>query len=133
MAAPEPVARAGLSAASTAPAIDGQAAFIAVSSGVYRLDAPLTFATVPRLYHPGLERIAAASTELEFDLRSVAASDSAGLALLIDWLAEARARQCTLRYRQAPDELLALARLSEVEPLIAHSGASATTMADHTP
>src|ERR1019366_3634290 len=87
----------GLSAASTAPAIDGQQAFVAVSSGVYRLEAPLTFATVPVLRQPGLERIDAASGDVEFDLQRVAASDSAGLALLIDWLAEARVRQRKLR------------------------------------
>jgi phospholipid transport system transporter-binding protein len=133
MAAPEPVARGGLSAASSAPAIDFEAAFVEVSSGRYRLAAPLTFATVPGLFAPGLRRIAAATTELEFDLQGVAASDSAGLALLIDWLAEARARQRTLRYRQAPDALLALARLSEVEALIAPPAASATTGVDRTP
>ena|SRR5665213_190197 len=133
MAAPDPVAHGGLSGASTAPAIDGQAAFVEVSSGRYRLEAPLTFATVTRLYHPGLERIAAAAAELEFDLQGVAASDSAGLALLIDWLAEARARERTLRYRQPPQDLLALARLSEVEPLIDPAATSATTAGDHSP
>jgi phospholipid transport system transporter-binding protein len=133
MAAAEPVARGGLSGASTAPAIDGQAAFVEVSTGLYRLEAPLTFATVTGLYHPGLERIAKAGTELEFDLQGVAASDSAGLALLIDWLAEARARQLALRYRQPPEGLLALARLSEVEPLIVPEAASATTAVDRSP
>ncbi|HEY6453426.1 MAG TPA: STAS domain-containing protein [Steroidobacteraceae bacterium] len=112
----------GLSAAATAPAIDGEAAFVAVSHGVFRLEAPLTFATVPRLRRPGLERIAAAAAGLEFDLHAIAASDSAGLALLVDWLAEARARQRTLRYGRAPETLLALARLSEVEALIAPAG-----------
>jgi|SRR5579863_5895369 len=131
MAAPEPVARGGLSAARTAPAIDGQAAFVAVSSGVYRIDAALTFATIPSLFRAGVERIAAASKQLEFDLQSVSTSDSAGLALLVDWLAEARTRQCALRYRQAPDALLALARLSDVESLIAPDAASATTTVDH--
>jgi phospholipid transport system transporter-binding protein len=133
MAAPEPVARGGLSGAGTAPAIDGQAAFVEVSSGRFRLQASLTFATVTALYQPGRERIAAAAAELEFDLQGVAASDSAGLALLVDWLAEARARQCTLRYRQPPEGLLALARLSEVEPLIDAAAASATTAVDHSP
>jgi|ERR1022692_3850438 phospholipid transport system transporter-binding protein len=118
MASLDTIAR-GLSAASTAPAIDGQQAFVAVSSGVYRLEAPLTFATVPVLRQPGLERIDAASGDVEFDLQRVAASDSAGLALLIDWLAEARVRQRRLRYMQASEALRALARLSEVESLIA--------------
>jgi len=133
MPAPEPMARGGLSGAGTASAIDGQAAFVEVSSGLYRLEAPLTFATVTSLYRPGLERIAAAAAELEFDLQGVAASDSAGLALLIDWLAEARARQRSLRYRRPPQGLLALARLSEVEPLIVAEAASATTAVDHSP
>jgi phospholipid transport system transporter-binding protein len=133
MAAPESVARGGLSGASAAPAIDGQAAFVEVSSGLYRLEAPLTFATVTSLYHPGIERIAAAAAGLEFDLQGVAASDSAGLALLIDWLAEARARQRPLSYRRPPEGLLALARLSEVEPLIVPAAASATTAAGHSP
>jgi phospholipid transport system transporter-binding protein len=121
MASPDPIGR-GLSAASIAPAIDGQQAFVSSSAGVYRLEAPLTFATAPLLRQPGLERIEAASDAVEFDLQHVPASDSAGLALLIDWLAEARARQRTLRYVQVPEALRALARLSEVESLIAPSG-----------
>jgi phospholipid transport system transporter-binding protein len=117
MASPDPVGR-GLSAASAAPAIDGQQAFVAISDGRYRLVAPLTFATVPILREPGLERVSAGTSDVEFDLQQVAASDSAGLALLIDWLAAARAQQRTLRYVQASEALLALARLSEVESLI---------------
>jgi phospholipid transport system transporter-binding protein len=114
-----PVPQCGLSASCGAPAIDGQAAFVSVADGVFRLEAPLTFATVPALHGPGLERIDAAATELQFDLQQVAASDSAGLALLVEWLAEARTRQRSLRYLQPPEALLALARLSDVEPLIA--------------
>ena len=118
-ATPDTIGR-GLSAVRHGCAgIDGQQAFVAVSSGVYRLEAPLTFATVPALRQAGLELIAAASGDLEFDLQSVATSDSAGLALLIDWLAEARALQRTLRYGQASEALRALAKLSEVDSLIA--------------
>jgi ABC-type transporter Mla MlaB component len=45
-------------------------------------------------------------------------TDSAGLALLIDWLAEARSRQRTLRYLKVPEALSQLAKLSDVEELI---------------
>jgi len=114
-----PVAQGGLSASGGAPAIDGEAAFVAVADGVFRLEAALTFATVPALRGPGLARIKAAAAELQFDLQQVAASDSAGLALLIDWLAEARTRQRSLRYLQPPEALLSLAKLSDVESLIA--------------
>jgi phospholipid transport system transporter-binding protein len=108
----------GLSAAAGAPPIDGERAFVELSQGVYRLEAPLTFATVARLRGPGLARITAAEAEVSFDLTVVPASDSAGLALLIDWLAEARARRRTLRYGQPPEAMRALAQLSDVESLI---------------
>ena len=67
----------GLHAAAEAPRIDAERAFVEVSSGAYRLEAPLTFATVPALRRAGLSRIAAAHSELSFDLQQVAVSDSA--------------------------------------------------------
>ncbi|MGH8257690.1 MAG: STAS domain-containing protein [Steroidobacteraceae bacterium] len=88
------------------------------SDGIYRLQVPLQFATVPALRRAGLALIAAAQEELTLDLSGVPAADSAGLALLIDWLASARARNKRLRYAQPPQELLALARLSDVERLL---------------
>jgi phospholipid transport system transporter-binding protein len=94
-------------------------AFVAVSSGLYRLQAPLTFASVSGIRDQGLELIDSQSQELTLDLQAVPEVDSAGLALLIDWLSEARARSRTLRYVQPPAALLSLARLSEVDRLIA--------------
>ncbi|MGA2564142.1 MAG: STAS domain-containing protein [Steroidobacteraceae bacterium] len=108
----------GLHAAAAAPGIDAERAFVEVSSGAYRLEAPLTFATVPSLRRAGLSRIAAAQSGLSIDLQQVALSDSAGLALLIDWLAEARKLQRTLHYEHVPEALRVLAGLSDVESLI---------------
>jgi phospholipid transport system transporter-binding protein len=93
-------------------------AFVRESAERYRLEAPLRFANVSTLRHLGLDLIGAAGAELTFDLSGVPAADSAGLALLIDWLAQARARSKTLHYAQPPEALRALARLSDVEPLI---------------
>ena len=73
---------------------------------------------MPALHPRGLARIDAAAGELQFDLHQVGATDSAGLALLIDWLAAAKSRERTLRYLQPPAALRALAKLSEVESLI---------------
>ena len=108
----------GLSGAREAPLIDGEAAFVAGAEGTYRLEAALIFATVPMLRQPGVHRIASAAGEVQFDLERVPMTDSAGLALLIDWLAEARARQRTLRYLKVPEALSELAKLSDVEELI---------------
>lgn len=107
--------------ASAAPAVQagqGPEAFVPTTSNGYRLQAPLQFATVARLRRPGLALIDAAHEELSLDLSSVPAVDSAGLALLIEWLARARAAGKRLRYTQAPGALLALARLSDVEALL---------------
>jgi phospholipid transport system transporter-binding protein len=87
-------------------------------AGVYRLEAPLTFASVASLRAHGLELIQAADNGLTLDLHAVPAVDSAGLALLIDWLAEARLRSRPLKYAQLPETLIALARLSDVEKLL---------------
>jgi phospholipid transport system transporter-binding protein len=145
---PKPCGQRGLSGARGIVPIDRQTAFQAGAAGTvgtYRLEDALTFATVPILRQPGLDLIAAATGDLAFDLECVPLTDSAGLALLIDWLAEARSRQRTLRYIKVPDALSELAKLSDVESLIEPSaetqpagaqpapGLSATTAADRSP
>jgi phospholipid transport system transporter-binding protein len=96
----------------------GEGAFVVVSPAVYQIEAPLTLLTVAALRDPGLALISAASDTLTFDLAVVPEVDSAGLALLIDWLASARARSLNLHYAKPGRTLVALARLSEVEALL---------------
>lgn len=49
------------------------------------------------------------------DLREVSDVDSAGLAVLIEWLAQARARGAHLEFSNLPPPLRSLAKLSGVE------------------
>lgn len=77
----------------------------------------LHFATVAALLQPGTEAIAAGHAAV-LDLGGVSDSDSAGLALLIEWLSVAKAASRSLRYENIPAQLLQLARLSEVEELL---------------
>jgi phospholipid transport system transporter-binding protein len=56
--------------------------------------------------------------DLDVDLGGVGESDSAGLALLIEWLRLARQWQKTIRFANVPAQIEALARISEVEDLI---------------
>src|ERR1700688_1842565 len=56
------------------------------------------------------------------DLAGVTASDSAGLALLIEWLSVAKAANQALRFENIPSQLKQLARLSEVEELLVPAG-----------
>lgn len=90
----------------------------------------LTVATVSRLRREGRRLIAQARQPLSVDLAAVTTADSAGLALLVDWLAWAQERQVTLAFTHLPPALAALAGLSDVLPLLAlgqgEAGASVT-------
>jgi phospholipid transport system transporter-binding protein len=56
--------------------------------------------------------------ELDVDLGGVGESDSAGLALLIEWLRVARQGNKAIRFANVPAQIEALARISEVDDLI---------------
>ena len=87
--------------------------------GVLSAEGPLTFASARRACEQGAAVLAHASAaRLEIDCRGVTASDSAGLAVLLEWLSVARRAGRSLRYVQLPQELAALARISDVEELL---------------
>jgi phospholipid transport system transporter-binding protein len=82
-----------------------------------RVVGSLHFTTVSALLSVGTEAIGRNEASV-IDLAAVTASDSAGLALLIEWLSVAKAANRTLRYENIPSQLRQLARLSEVEELL---------------
>lgn len=87
------------------------------AAGQYAVKGDLSFATVAGL----LKRSASlfAQPQVAIDLAGVTYADSAGLALLIEWLRLARQRGVTLRYSGLPEQLRSLAAISEVEALLA--------------
>jgi phospholipid transport system transporter-binding protein len=81
------------------------------------LSGVLDYGTVGALLAEGADAIG--SGRMAFiDLKGVTAGDSAGLALLLEWLSVARAAKRSLRYENMPAQLQQLARLSEVEELL---------------
>ena len=95
--------------------------FRLVASGDGRLAAhgPLSFATARRAHQEGLASLASANgRELEIDCAGITSSDSAGLAVLLDWLAAVKRAGGGLRYRRLPSGLVALSRIGEVEELL---------------
>ncbi len=77
----------------------------------------LDFRTVGALLPMGADAIEAGRAAF-IDLGAVTHSDSAGLALLIEWMSVARGAKRALRYENVPQQLQQLARLSEVEELL---------------
>lgn len=95
-------------------------AIVEQSAGVFELRGPLTFATAPAACEAGAQRFAASvATAFELDCRGVAEVDSAGLALLVEWLAWARASGRRMRISGVPQHLRELAAISDVDELLA--------------
>jgi phospholipid transport system transporter-binding protein len=80
----------------------------------------LTFASAAAGYAAGLRRIAAlaAGDRCDFDCSALGEADSAGLAVLIEWKAEAHRRGAELGYSNLPESIARLARISDVERLL---------------
>ncbi|MCP5472677.1 MAG: STAS domain-containing protein [Steroidobacteraceae bacterium] len=106
----------------SAVADTGAAAFSFEPTGPARfaVGGAMTFATARLLHEAGLRALSGSTaTELELDCAGVTAADSAGLAVLVDWLAWARRAGRSLRLHDIPTKLLDLARISELDALLA--------------
>jgi phospholipid transport system transporter-binding protein len=55
---------------------------------------------------------------LVIDCAAVTRADSAGLAVLLDWLAWARRKSRVIEFQNLPQSLVAIARISEVDGLL---------------
>ena len=97
------------------------ASFETLQGGRARVLGSLHFSTVSALLSAGITAIDGGQAAV-IDLAGVTASDSSGLALLIEWLSVAKATGKELRYENIPMQLHQLARLSEVEQLLVPGG-----------
>ncbi len=86
------------------------------SSGDYSLSGPLNFDTVTALYNDA--QIDMSSSQVSVSLRDVDQSDSAGLALLVEWVRLADKRRCSLRYTNVPAHLQTLIDVTGLRPIL---------------
>ena len=96
----------------------------ALGAGRYRVGGVLDATTVGELLEQSAARFES-SGDLEVDMAGVTEADSSGLALMIEWLRLARKRQQTIRFKNVPGQINALARISEVEDLLSLAEAPA--------
>jgi phospholipid transport system transporter-binding protein len=89
----------------------------ASGAGQFRVSGELNADTVAKVLEQS-EAPFAQAPQIDVDLSGVGESDSAGLALLIEWLRMARNSGKTIRFANVPGQIEALARISEVEDLI---------------
>ena len=88
------------------------------SAGRFQLTGDLSFASVPQVYAQGHALFNGQAATLVLDLSSVERTDSAGLALLVAWLRQARHQRKDLRFQNIPAQLLAIAKASGLENIL---------------
>lgn len=93
-----------------------------VAAGRISVSGVLDAVTAPQLLAQSSQHISSADATVVVDLAGVKESDSAGLALLLEWLRLARRRRQTVRFENLPEQIVALAKISEVEELLATAG-----------
>ncbi len=85
--------------------------------GRFALSGEMTFATAERILEAS-EIPFAEHTSIEIDLSGVSKSDSAGLALLLEWVTWANHTVREIRYTDMPERVLAIAKTTEVDHLL---------------
>jgi len=81
----------------------------------------LVFATAKELLAAGSVQFAQ-ELPREIDLSGVTASDSAGLALLIEWMGLAHKRGGSVHFTGTPAQLTALAKISDLDRVLSLNG-----------
>lgn len=85
-----------------------------VEAGRFKMTGTLDFETVPVILQKSLELFTACES-LEIDFSAITRSNSAGLALLIEWMRNARANKQPIAFHHLPVQMQEIARLCGVE------------------
>lgn len=91
--------------------------FHAEGSGRFRLQGKLSFESSPAALDESM-RLFSDEPKIDLDLSDVSSTDSAGLALLVEWVGWAKREQRQLHFSHLPAQALALAKISDVEKML---------------
>lgn len=88
-----------------------------LGEGRFALSGNMTFRTAEKILRQSEDPFEQ-HTRLEIDLSGVERADSAGLALLLEWITWANHTVREIRFLKMPERVLAIARTTEVESLL---------------
>ena len=86
-------------------------------NGRWLLEGDLSFASVPAVLKLSARDLTA-SREIQVDLKGVTRADSAGLALLVEWLRESERAGKVITFSNVPKQLLAIAMLCGLDEIL---------------
>lgn len=87
------------------------------ADGRLTLSGELDFTSVTRLNGEALKLLGSAQA-VRIDLQGIVRSDSAGLALLIEWMRVARRLDKPIQFLNIPAQMLAIARVSGLDEVL---------------
>jgi phospholipid transport system transporter-binding protein len=86
-------------------------------NGRWLLEGDLSFSSVPAMLKLSAGGLTA-GREIEVDLKGVTRADSAGLALLVEWLRESERAGKVITFTNVPEQLLAIAMLCGLDEIL---------------
>ena len=88
-----------------------------LGDGRFALSGEMSFDSAERILKAS-EKPFEEHTQLEIDLSGVTVSDSAGLALLLEWVTWANHTVREIRFEGMPERVMAIAKTTEVDALL---------------
>lgn len=88
-----------------------------LAEGGFSVSGALTFETVPAVAHASATLLSGGG-DINLDLQGVRHADSAGLALLIEWMRAARAQEKRIVFKNIPLQMRAMATMSGLESIL---------------
>lgn len=92
-------------------------ASIQEENGLLSIKGKLSFSEVMHVWEASLPWLKKQATLL-LDLGQVGVCDSAGLALVLEWIKYAKAHQKTIRFSNMPAQLMSIAKVSGLQTLV---------------
>jgi len=88
------------------------------ANGSFQLEGALSYANVSSVYKKTAGFFKKNRTHIQIDLGGITHSDSAGVALLVEWLSEARDNNQILKFINIPKQMLEMVRISSLERVL---------------
>ena len=94
-----------------------KAEIVTVGEGRFALDGEMNFGTAERILRMSEARFEQ-YTRIEVDFSGITDADSAGLALLLEWITWANHTVREIRFTSLPERVVAIAKTTEVDNLL---------------
>jgi phospholipid transport system transporter-binding protein len=86
--------------------------------GQYRINGELDFDSVPTVLAESKVLFGKDQADLIIDLSGMQRGNSAALGLMLEWINVARQQNRQIRFRNVPDDLIAIAHVSDLDSLL---------------